>query len=110
MGGRLKHDTRGAGLAPRMMRAAGRWARHRGIRVLEALTLPENGAMRGLGRKIGARSWLEDGMIRQRFDIDRLLRDEPEGRHEPGQSPIGLVAHVAAVSMHRPADRPSLAA
>ncbi|WP_339950783.1 GNAT family N-acetyltransferase [uncultured Albimonas sp.] len=101
----VEPDWRGAGLAPRMMLAAARWARLRGIHVLEALTLPENGAMRGLGRKMGARSRMDDGMIRQMFDVDMLLRDELGPLPlEGGAHPVGPVAHLASVSNHRPAD------
>lgn len=106
----VEPDWRGAGLAPRLMIGAARWARNRGIRELEALTLPENGAMRGLGRKLGARSRMDDGMIRMKFDVERLLRDEPAEAaaafgpaHAP--APFGPIAHIAAVTNHRPADR-----
>ena len=88
-----------------MMLAAARWARLRGIHVLEALTLPENGAMRGLGRKLGARSRMDEGMVRQKFDVDMLLRDEPAAPAlEAGVPPVGPVAHLASVTNHRPAD------
>ncbi|MDF2231047.1 GNAT family N-acetyltransferase [Albimonas sp. CAU 1670] len=101
----VETDWRGAGLAPAMMVAAARWARLRGVHVLEALTLPENGAMRGLGRKLGARSVVDDGMIRQKFDVDVLLRDEPAlPAVEVGAHPVGPVAHLASVTNHRPAD------
>ena len=101
----VEPEWRGGGLAPKMMLAAARWARLRGIHVLEALTRPENGAMRGLGRKLGARSRMDEGMVRQKFDVDMLLRDEPAViALEAGVPPVGPVAHLASVTNHRPAD------
>ena len=92
----VEDDWRGLGLAPGLIRGAARWARTKNIRVLEALTLPENGAMRGLGRKLGARSRADDGMIRMRFDVDDLLRDETP-------SPVPVSARPAAQIARDPA-------
>lgn len=68
----LEPAWRGRGLAARLVRAAARMARELGARRLIALTLPGNGPMLGLGRKLGGRARRGPDGLELVFDLDAL--------------------------------------
>lgn len=79
----LERDWRGAGAAERLMRAAAAWSLRKGVARLTAFTLADNRPMRGLGRRLGAKSRFHEDGVDLVFDsVDLAARHGPMARDE----------------------------
>lgn len=93
----VEDPWRGSGVAAGLMRAAAGLCVRRGIGRMMALTLPENGAMQGLGLKLGGRLRRGPDGVEIHFDAADLLALTsvmPSPWHEPltvGRPAFGLV-------------------
>ncbi|WP_143040279.1 GNAT family N-acetyltransferase [Albimonas donghaensis] len=88
----VESPWRGSGVAAGLMRAAAGVCARRGIRRMMALTLPENGAMQGLGLKLGGRLRRGPDGIEIHFDVGDLLaltsiQDSPWAEPRPAWRP-----------------------